>query len=137
MMVKAIVSPEVEEAILEAMNRLLKGTVQRTDGALTKVNLQIEAGISKATLFRAPHLLQLWDEQVGKRAGFTPGEFDREVKIKTLDSEVTELRAKVKSQDRTILGAKGIITALNVEIESLRAQIDTANRAKVTALRRR
>jgi len=54
-----------------------------------------------------------------------------------LDSEVTELRAKVKSQERTILGAKGIITALNVEIESLRAQIETANRAKVTALRRR
>ena len=53
----APVSHATEEALREAMARLLAGRPVKTDGRLTVVNLAIEAGVSRATANRAVGLL--------------------------------------------------------------------------------
>jgi hypothetical protein len=55
--VTAPVSHATEEALREAMARLLAGRPVKTDGRLTVVNLAIEAGVSRATANRAVGLL--------------------------------------------------------------------------------
>ena len=51
------VSPATEKKLRAAMERLLAGKSKRTDGRLTKANLHIEAGVSRATANRAPAIL--------------------------------------------------------------------------------
>jgi hypothetical protein len=53
----APISHATEEALREAMARLLAGRPVKTDGHLTVVNLAIEAGVSRATANRAAGLL--------------------------------------------------------------------------------
>lgn len=59
------VTPETEKKLRDAMQRLLAGTAKRTDGRLIKTNLQIEAGVSRATMNRATTVLAEWDAAVG------------------------------------------------------------------------
>ena len=47
------VAPETEKKLRDAMERLLTGKPKRTDGRLTKNNLHLEAGVSRATMNRA------------------------------------------------------------------------------------
>lgn len=47
------VSPTTEKKLRDAIQRLLAGRSKRTDGRLTKANLHIEAGVSRATMNRA------------------------------------------------------------------------------------
>jgi hypothetical protein len=47
------VSPQTAATLREAMNRLLSGRPQRTDGRLVKDNPWKEAGVSRATMNRA------------------------------------------------------------------------------------
>ena len=47
------VSPRIAATLREAMDRLLAGRPQRTDGRLIKDNLWKEAGVSRATMNRA------------------------------------------------------------------------------------
>lgn len=128
-------SAEVEESIITAMKRLLDGKPDVTDGALTKANVHREAGVSRATLFRASHLLAWWDEEVGARAGKTPREYDSDIENKHLVAEIASLKKQVKTQERVINGARGIIAAQQVEIQSLREQIATGDASVVTPIR--
>ncbi|WP_265448149.1 hypothetical protein [Flexivirga meconopsidis] len=130
-------SEQVEASITAAMNRLLDGKPDRTDGALTKENIRREAGISRATLFRAPQLLEWWDEQVGARAGRTPAEFARETENNQLKAEMAELKRKLRETEKALTGAKGIIGAMQVELDQLRSTVNNAAGSKVTPLRRR
>ncbi|WP_329111939.1 hypothetical protein [Streptomyces sp. NBC_01353] len=59
------VSPRTERALRDAMERLFTGRPTRTDGKLTKKNLWREAGVSRATMNRATHVLADWDHRIG------------------------------------------------------------------------
>lgn len=54
------------EKLRDAMQRLVAGQPRRTDGALTKNNLYVEAGVSRATMNRAASILAEWDAAVHK-----------------------------------------------------------------------
>ncbi len=51
------VSPSTEQALREALTRIVSGNAARTDGLLTVANLAREAGVSRATANRAPAIL--------------------------------------------------------------------------------
>ncbi|MEV8204232.1 hypothetical protein AB0P40_02120 [Streptomyces sp. NPDC079189] len=51
------VSTKTEQALRDAMERLLSGRPEHTDGKLTKNNLCREARVSRATLNRATDIL--------------------------------------------------------------------------------
>lgn len=52
------------EEIRAAMERLLNGDAQHTDGRLTKTNLAVEAGVGRATLYRQHDLMAEWARRV-------------------------------------------------------------------------
>jgi hypothetical protein len=87
------VSPRTAAALHEAMNRLLAGRPQRTDGRLVKDNLWKEAGVSRATMNRAHHVMVDWDTRVTECGGMTPGEARK-------NDELTQLRAKLADRTR-------------------------------------
>ena len=67
------VSAATETKLRAAMQRLLNGTPQHTDGALTKENLAREAAVSHATVHRAETILSEWNTRTGQpRARDTP-----------------------------------------------------------------
>lgn len=51
------VSTSTEQALRQALTRLVSGDAIRTDGRLTVANLAREAGVSRATANRAPAIL--------------------------------------------------------------------------------
>ncbi|MEY9877903.1 hypothetical protein ABH931_007427 [Streptacidiphilus sp. MAP12-33] len=65
-MTASTVSAATELALREAMDRLFAGAAQNTDGKLTENNLWREAGVSRATMNRAPEILAEWDRRVSE-----------------------------------------------------------------------
>lgn len=51
------ISTSTEQALREALTRIVSGNAARTDGLLTVANLAREAGVSRATANRAPAIL--------------------------------------------------------------------------------
>lgn len=84
------VSPTTEKALRDAMTRLLNGSARRTDGRLTKENLYREAGVSRATMNRAPDILAAWDLAVADRTDPKP---PRDI-VGELENLRTQLRRK-------------------------------------------
>jgi small-conductance mechanosensitive channel len=118
------VSPVTETKLREAMQRLLNGAPQHTDGALTKENLAREAGVSHATVHRAETVLAEWNARVdqppARTTPSTPG-----------DDTVTELRAALRDANQKITALNGRLDALATvtanlyrENQALRAALD-------------
>jgi septal ring factor EnvC (AmiA/AmiB activator) len=84
--VTAPVTPATESKLRTAMERLLSGQPTRTDGRLTKANLHIEAGVSRATMNRATAVMKDWDSAVKTDA--TP----RSRRVAELEATVTQLK---------------------------------------------
>jgi hypothetical protein len=99
------VSPATETKLRAAMQRLLNGTPQRTDGALTKENLAREASVSHATVHRAETILHEWNARVEKPsapdAPSVPG-----------DDPITVLRAALRDASQKITTLNGRLDAL-------------------------
>ncbi|MEU0936079.1 hypothetical protein [Embleya sp. NPDC005971] len=89
------VSATTETRLRAAMQRLLAGTPEHTDGALTKENLAREAGVSHATVHRAATVLADWDAAVARPVLRTPGEVRRDEEIATLKRALRTARADV------------------------------------------
>jgi hypothetical protein len=120
------VSPRTAAALHEAMERLLAGRPQRTDGRLVKDNLWKEAGVSRATMNRAHRVMADWDTRVTECGGMTPGEARK-------NDELTQLRAKLADRTRecTLLNhqldaAATAIAALHHDNTLLRQELDQA-----------
>jgi hypothetical protein len=120
------VSPRTAAALREAMDRLLAGRPQRTDGRLVKDNLWKEAGVSRATMNRAHHVMADWNTRVTECGGITPGEARK-------NDELTQLRAKLADRTRecTLLNhqldaAATTIAALHHDNTLLRQELDQA-----------
>lgn len=67
------VSPRAGKRLRDAMDRLLAGRPQRTDGRLLKENLWKESDVSRATMNRAARILAEWNSRVAECDGFTSG----------------------------------------------------------------
>jgi hypothetical protein len=121
-------SLKAERALREAMERLFTGQPTRTDGKLTKQNLWREAGVSRATMYRATAVLADWDNRVGRS---TVRKHDQK-----LTEEITRFRRRLKEnrlerqrlQDE-VDAAATVIAALLAENAALREQ--AANRSAV------
>ncbi|MFF9048648.1 hypothetical protein [Streptomyces parvulus] len=118
-----IVSPKTEQALRQAMERLLAGAPERTDGKLSKSNLCREAQVSRATMNRATNVLEEWNSRVSASpAG---------LREQQRDAELTELRSKLRKsrdqcrqlQDQVDAAATVIMTLLS-ENAALREHAD-------------
>ena len=87
------VSPRAAKQLRDAMDRLLAGRPQRTDGRLIKDNLWKEADRSRATMNRAVQVLAEWNCRVAECDGFTPREARK-------NDEVATLREKLEDKTR-------------------------------------
>jgi hypothetical protein len=87
------VSPRAAKHLRDAMDRLLAGRPQRTDGRLIKDNLWKEAGLSRPTMNRAVRILAEWNCRVTECEGFTPSEARK-------NDEVASLRKKLEDKTR-------------------------------------
>lgn len=121
------VSSASEKKLRDAMDRLLGGNPQRTDGRLIKENLYKEAGVSRATMNRATEILAEWDS---KSSGPQPRDrtieqmyiADREHK-----ATVKELREKIRGLEGQLTAAATVIGELHVENQILRGEDPTRN----------
>ena len=77
----------------DAMDRLMAGRPQRTDGRLIKDNLWKEADVSRATMNRATQIMAEWDSRVADCGGFTPREARKNDELTTIR---TDLAAKTR-----------------------------------------
>ena len=110
------VSPATEKKLRDAMERLLAGKSKRTDGRLTKANLHIEAGVSRATMNRATEVIADWNASVGAEAA-------------PRDAELVGLQAT----------AVTVIAELNAQLQASRGEtpIGTVTPIRDRATRRR
>ncbi len=118
------VSLATETKLRAAMQRLLNGTPQRTDGALTKENLAREAAVSHATVHRAETILHEWNTRVDQPAA-------RTVPAAPGDEAITSLRAALRDASQKITTLNGRLDALATvtanlyrENQALRAALD-------------
>jgi len=120
------VTEETERKLRNAMQRLLAGTAMRTDGRLTKANLHLEAGVSRATMNRATTVIADWDAAVGNES--TP----RDLRLAGLEKAVSTLKETVVKlrEENTSLKRKNQ-TAVTV-IAELSAQLRSADEATAT-----
>lgn len=121
------VSPASEKKLRDAMDRLLTGMSQRTDGRLIKENLYKEAGVSRATMNRATSLLAEWEL---KAAGPQPR--DRTIEqLKEIEREHTDtikkLRQKIRILENQLTATATTIGELYVENQVLREEDPTRN----------
>lgn len=98
-----------------AMNRLLTGTVERTDGRLIKENLYREAGVSRATMNRAKDVLEEW-------ARLVDGTQPRDKEIESLRRALTEQRAEVRTLRERIQQLEAQLTIAAAAVSELHVQ---------------
>ncbi len=120
------VAPDTEKKLRDAMERLLAGKPNRTDGRLTKNNLHVEAGVSRATMNRALGVIADWDVAVS--TGTTP----RDAKIAELEETVAKLRqtiAKLRTHnadlERLNKAAATVIAELQAQLLATRNEVPT------------
>jgi len=122
------VSPRAAKRLREAMDRLLAGLPQRTDGRLIKDNLWKEADVSRATMNRAGRILAEWNTRVAACYAITPGEARK-------NDEITALRTRLASKTRECTelqhrldAAATAIAALHHDNTLLRQELDQRGR---------
>lgn len=129
------VSPASRQRLRDAMQRLLAGEPQHTDGRLTKNNLCREAQVSRATMNRAGDILAEWDAQVSRRpaaamARRRDGELDR------LRRDLMASRARCRELQDRLDAAATVIGSLAAENAALRRQAaNSATRLVIPLLR--
>jgi hypothetical protein len=82
------VSERTAKRLRDAMDRLLAGRPQRTNGRLIKDNLWKEADVSRATMNRATQIMAEWDVRVAACDGYTPREARKNDELTTLRDDL-------------------------------------------------
>lgn len=105
-----------------AMERLLGGAAERTDGRLIKENLYREAGVSRATMNRARPVLDEWSRRV-------EGTQPRNPVMEKLRSDLSEqrantrhLRKRIQELEEQLTIAATAISEIHVENQLLRGE---------------
>jgi hypothetical protein len=117
-------APDERDRIRAAMKRILAGTSQHSNGALTIVALAQEAGVPRNALTqRHPDLRNEFYEQVRQRGAVPDSEARQKAEIARLkrtlaakNKELGELRGDVQALVR-------VVNQLTVENQSLRARV--------------
>lgn len=120
------VSPKTEQRLRDAMDRLLSGSPQRTDGRLTKSNLHKEAGVSRATMNRATNILQQWNEAVTTTNPRRRRDHKQEAAIAEQAATIRKLRQRISDLQEQLTAAGTVIADLHQQNLSLRGEIPTA-----------
>ncbi|MCX4460280.1 hypothetical protein OOK58_56395 [Streptomyces sp. NBC_01728] len=126
------VSGQAEKALRAAMERLLAGKPARTDGRLIKENLYREAGVSRATMNRAPDILTEWNERTAATGARTPGEARRDTELGEVRRQLKELKRERTQLQGRLEAAATVIAALHHDNAGLREEL--AGRGAVIAL---
>ena len=105
------------------MSRLLAGTPQHTNGALTKTNLHKEAQVSRATMNRANEIIAEWDDRVSQRGGRTPEQARRDDELDKLSIKLEKVRAERADLRKKLDAAATVIAALYHDNEALREHL--------------
>ncbi|RZL83189.1 MAG: hypothetical protein EOP32_08610 [Rhodococcus sp. (in: high G+C Gram-positive bacteria)] len=108
----------------EAMDRLMAGRPQRTDGRLIKDNLWKEADVSRATMNRATQIMSEWDARVAACDGFTPGEARKSDEITTLRAALADKTRECTQLSHRLDAAATAIAALHHDNALLRQELD-------------
>ncbi|MFD6968206.1 hypothetical protein [Streptomyces sp. NPDC059949] len=116
------VSPKAEQALQEAMERLLSGKPNRTDGALTKNNLWREAGVSRATMNRATSVLAEWDSRVDESPA-TALDRRRREELSEVRGKLRKSRQECRQLQDQVDAAATVIAALLAENAAFREQL--------------
>ncbi|MFF9714657.1 hypothetical protein ACF1DW_03525 [Streptomyces sp. NPDC014603] len=116
------VSAKTEHKLREAMDRLLAGKPQHSDGRLTKNNLALEAGVSPATMFRAKAVLADWDAHIETHGSLTSGEARRDADIDALRRQLAAAKREITELNRRLTAAATVIGALHHDNQLLRAE---------------
>lgn len=126
------VSPATETKLRDAMQRLLAGTSKRTDGRLTKANLYLEAGVSRATMNRATAVIAAWNDAVGTSAAPRDAQIvELQDTVSKLKQTIATLRQRNTDLERKNQAAVTLIAELHVQ---LRAAHGAEPRGTVTPL---
>lgn len=110
------IKPETERRLREAMERLFSRQALRTDGHISVPNLAKEAGVSRATLYRAESLLMEFQRRAAE-AEETPeraqGLWER---MRALESELETVKAR---KNQTIRDLQRSIEILAQQVQGL------------------
>ncbi len=117
------VSAQTAATLREAMNRLLTGRPQRTDGRLVKDNLWKEACISRATMNRARRVMAEWDIRVAQCGGLTPGEARKNDELSQLRTKLADKTRKCTQLHHQLDAAATAIAALHHDNTLLRQEL--------------
>jgi hypothetical protein len=128
------VSPLTERKLREAMSRLLAGTAQHTDGALTKENLAREAGVSHATVHRAADVLAEWDAKVARPVLRSAAEVRRDETITTLSARLRDATQRITQLQGKPDALASVTADLYHENQQLRRQLGGRHAAMVVPL---
>lgn len=125
------VSPHAAKRLRDAMDRLMAGRPQRTDGRLIKDNLWKEADVSRATMNRATRILAEWDSRVTDCGGFTPGEARKNDELATLRTKLADKTRECTALHHQLDAAATAITALHHDNVLLRQELEQGGQLAV------
>jgi hypothetical protein len=125
------VSPRTAKLLRAAMDRLLAGRPQRTDGRLIKDNLWKEAGLSRATMNRASSIIAEWNTRVAASDAFTPREARKNDEVRVLQTKLADRTRECTELHRQLDAAATAIAALHHDNTLLRQELDQRGRPVV------
>jgi hypothetical protein len=116
-----------DDALRQAAGRLLAGAAPlRGDGALTVQNLAVEAGVSRASAYRSPVLVE-FRQCVANQEAHTPGTSSPHEENRGFRAELKELRSRHAAEAARLRadadGLLQLVQVLTVEREALRRQL--------------
>lgn len=126
-----------ETRLRAAMERLLAGAPERTDGRLLKENLYREAGVSRATMNRIPAVLEEWARRVDGTQPRDKEIEDLKRQLTERRSEIRQMRARVRELEEQLTIAATAVAELHVENGLLRGQDPTRNVSAIHTSSRR
>jgi vacuolar-type H+-ATPase subunit I/STV1 len=113
---------QTRQALLDAMDRLLRGEPLFTDGELTEANLYREAKRSRATLNRYPEIKHKFSEAKGRRRESSAS--DKDERIRELEEAIRQLQREERRTIRELRESRDRLAqevyVLNLFIEQMK-----------------
>lgn len=109
------------DEIRQAMERLLTGAAEHTDGRLTRTNLALEAGIGRATLYRQPDLLAEWIRRVDESDTTECSQPGNAATIVRLTRQLEKERTRRRESDQVADGLALVVAELYRQLEAMRS----------------
>lgn len=101
------ISTKTKAALFAARDRLLAGKATKSDGRLTIANLAAEAGVSRATVYRAPNLARSFQATATSRNRRSQAKPAR--RIAALEAELAAAHAREAEELRDLRALNNIL----------------------------